>query len=402
MRARGPRLGELLESRDVLGRDQLLRALRNQKVVGGKLGTCLLEIDALPEEDLLAALAEQQGAPSVSIEEMRNIPRAVLDLVPAKVARVHQVVPFRASGTQIQVAMIDTRDLHALDELGFVTGRRVVPHVASEVRLLEALDRYYAVECPQRFVKLLDRMNRSRFLWRDEEESQPTEMLQWDAGLGNLRSAETTRPVALPPSPPPPVASAPAAAKPPTATRSPHEFVAPRPAPVAAVPPPPRPLSWAEAERRLLEPEDVDAVGATVADFAAGRADTVALFQVRRQEIVGWTGRGLDAVRLAALRVELDRPSIFFTLHEGAPLHLGPLSDLPAHAQLRSVLGSAVAAHELAVLPLRVRDRLVGALLVASAHGAPSAELIAELQRVTAKASIALELCIMRKKLRKA
>ncbi|KAB2951765.1 MAG: hypothetical protein F9K18_14455, partial [Thermoanaerobaculia bacterium] len=201
MRSRGPRLGEILERRGALSREQLLRGLRNQKVVGGKLGTCLLEIDALPEEDLLAALAEQQGVPSAAPEELRSVPPDVLKVVPAKVARAHFAVPFRATGVQVHVALIDGRDLRALDELSFVTGRRVHAHVASEVRVLEALDRYYGEECPPRFTKLLDRLNRSRFLWGAREEPARSEQLQWDPRLGSRRDAGEpafTAPVPLP------------------------------------------------------------------------------------------------------------------------------------------------------------------------------------------------------------
>ena len=168
---------------------------------------------------------------------------------------------------------------------------------------------------------------------------------------------------------------------------------------------PAAPPTLAEAERRLLEPEDPDAVGATLVDFAAACVGPVALFQVRKNEVVGWSGKGLDATRLKALRVPLDRPSLFFALHEGAAIHLGPLADLPAHVALRALLGASAAGGDLVALPLRVRDRLVSVLLVApaaGAHAAPGGKLLAELQRIVAKASIALELCIMRKKLRKA
>lgn len=435
MRARGPRLGEILEQQGTLTRDQLLRALRNQKVVGGKLGTCLLEIDALPEEDLLKGLAEQQGAPSVSPEELRGVARPVLDLVPAKVARAHQVVPFRSGGTQIHVAMIDARDLTALDELAFVTGRRVLAHVASEARLLEALDRYYGVECPQRFVKLLDRLNRSRFLWGAREEPQPAEMLQWDPGLGARSTSAhdnlVTAPVRLPATPPAPAAPsprsthefAPRVAPPPPPAPAPVPPPVPRslpappaagrpaapPAPAPAVAPPPEPapaparaaLTIDAAEGRLLEPQDKDTVAAALVDFAATRAAAVALFQVRKDEVAGWAGTGVDAARLARFRVGLARPSLFIALQKGASVHRGPIGDLAEDADLRALFG-ARASGDLVGLPLRIRERLVGVLLVAPAEGSVELDVLAELQRVVAKASIALELCIMRKKLRKA
>ncbi|KAB2955292.1 MAG: hypothetical protein F9K16_15355, partial [Thermoanaerobaculia bacterium] len=222
MRSRGPRLGELLERRGVLSRDQLLRALRHQKVVGGKLGTCLLEIDAVPEDEVVRALAEQQNVPWVSPEDLRAISAEVRSLLPAKVARAHFVVPVRATSTQVEVAMIDSRDLRALDELAFVTGRRVRPLVATEARILEALEKHYGEECPQRFAKLVERLDRAQFVRRNRDEPARPEQLSWDSGLGVRATPPDASPLAPVPAPPPP---------PP-----PHEFV--QAVPAAAAPPP--------------------------------------------------------------------------------------------------------------------------------------------------------------------
>jgi hypothetical protein len=450
MRAQGSRLGEILERQGTLSREQLLRALRNQKVVGGKLGTCLLEIDALAEESLLKGLGEQQGAPTASPEDLRGVSDEVLAMVPPKVARAHQLVPFRATGTQLHIAMVDARDLRALDELSFVTARRVVAHVASEVRVFEALEKYYSGECPQRFAKLLDRLNRARFLWRDREEPPREEILQWDPGLSAGPGAAEENPSEPVKSAPAPAPSAPPRrpAPPPIVLpprRSPHEFAprvpaspevtapiaglaaksAPPPAPAAPprakAPPTPAPAAPAPApasapravekrpdgrtiegaERLLLNPEDADAVGRTLVDFAAGIASAVALFQIRKSEICGWFGEGVDPTRLASFRLDFEQPSLFVALRDGAALHRGPLPDLAAHQELHDLFGAAGGA-DLTGLPLRVRDRLVAVLLVAPASGAHPTEALPELQRIVAKASIALELCIMRKKLRKA
>lgn len=392
MRSRGPRLGELLERRGVLSRDQLLRALRHQKVVGGKLGTCLLEIDAVPEDEVVRALAEQQNVPWVSPEDLRAISAEVRSLLPAKVARAHFVVPVRATSTQVEVAMIDSRDLRALDELAFVTGRRVRPLVATEARILEALEKHYGEECPQRFAKLVERLDRAQFVRRNRDEPARPEQLSWDSGLGVRATPPDASPLAPVPAPPPP---------PP-----PHEFVqavpaaaAPPPAPAAVAPAGPLPL--AGIEQRLMNPEDADAVGRALIDAMAGRCGAAALLRQHGKDLAGWFAHGLDAERLASLRVPLDRPSIFLTLREGAALHRGPLAELPAHLELIGLLGP-LASHDLLALPLRVRDRLVAVLLVAPAGAAPRAQQLADLQSLVAKASIALELCIMRKKLHRA
>ena len=60
---------------------------------------------------------------------------------------------------------MDPRNLSAQDEIAFASGKRVKVFVAEEVRILEALERYYGEECPSRFGLVLDRLNRARFLW---------------------------------------------------------------------------------------------------------------------------------------------------------------------------------------------------------------------------------------------
>ena len=142
MRTAPARLGELLEKHGQLTREQLLRALRNQKVLGGRLGTSLLEIEAITEEQLCSALAEQFGVPCATPEDLRGIPDDVLELIPAKVARRCQAIAFHASATQVKVALADARNLAHQDEISFVVGKRIRWHVAPELRLIEALEKH--------------------------------------------------------------------------------------------------------------------------------------------------------------------------------------------------------------------------------------------------------------------
>ena len=197
MRTAPARLGELVEKRGQITREQLLRALRNQKVLGGRLGTCLLEIEALSEEQLCSALAEQFAMPCATPEDLRGIPDDVLEMLPAKVARRCHAIAFRASSTQVKVALIDARNLAYQDEISFVVGKRILWHVAPELRLMEALEKHYGVECPSRYAKLLDKMNRSRFLWARESSAgkegtaarQPADQLHWDTKIAGVAAA---------------------------------------------------------------------------------------------------------------------------------------------------------------------------------------------------------------------
>jgi hypothetical protein len=168
-----------------------MRAILSQRTTGGRLGTCLLELEAIDEDRLLDALAEQQRAPAASAESLRAIPEEVVRLIPARVAVRCSAVPFSATDKDVDVATVDTRDLKVLDELAFCTSRRIRAHVASEVRIHEALAKYYGAECPRRYARLVDKLNRVRYLWK---KASP--------GLGSAPEPELARPPSWAGSPP--------------------------------------------------------------------------------------------------------------------------------------------------------------------------------------------------------
>ncbi len=170
------KLGQILVARGWITVQQLTRALKNQNVVGGRLGTCLLEMEALTEDQLAKGLSEQLGVPAAVVDELRGVPEEVLELLPAKLARRCRAVPFRALGGRLDVAMLEARNLAGQDEIAFATGRRVKVHVALEIRIYEALEKYYDEECPSRFAHLLDRLNRARYMWEQERPERSIEL----------------------------------------------------------------------------------------------------------------------------------------------------------------------------------------------------------------------------------
>jgi len=163
------KLGQLLVARGWITVQQLTRALQTQNAVGGRVGTCLLEMEVLGEDLLVRSLSEQLGVPAAVVEDLRAIPEEVLRLIPEKLARRCRTIPFRVAGGRLDVAMQDPRNLVCQDEIAFACGRRVKVHVLHELRIYEALQRYYHEECPSRYSLLLDRVNRARYLWSAKE-----------------------------------------------------------------------------------------------------------------------------------------------------------------------------------------------------------------------------------------
>src|SRR5260370_23431976 len=194
------KLGQLLVARGWIAVQQLTRALQNQNAVGGRIGTCLLEMEVLGEDLLARSLSEQLGVPAAVIEDLRGIPDEVLRLIPEKLARRCRAVPFRVAGGRLDVAMQDPRNLVCQDDIAFACGRRVKVHVLHELRIFEALQRYYREECPSRYSLLLDRLNRARYLWAGKDSAsrpgtpvaQLAQRAQGAPGMPDLRTMPGT------------------------------------------------------------------------------------------------------------------------------------------------------------------------------------------------------------------
>ena len=154
------RLGETLVAAGEITEAQLQRALTAQLVFGGHLGTSLLELGFLDETALGETLSEVFPVPYADFETLSRVPYAVIRSLPSKLVEKHKVVPLRLAGRTLHLAMIDPKNLLALDEISFVTGYRIVPEVAPEVRILQALEKYYGVPRSQRFVTLSRELSR--------------------------------------------------------------------------------------------------------------------------------------------------------------------------------------------------------------------------------------------------
>jgi hypothetical protein len=161
------RLGEILLAHGWITRADLARALKSQQLVGGRLGTCLLEGESLSEELLARALSEQLGVDAAPIEDMRHADPEALALLPKRLAVRCRAIPMRATASRLELATADPGNLGCQDEIAFATSRRVVVKVAGEARIVEALHRYYDEPAPGRFVGLVDRLNRQRSPWQD-------------------------------------------------------------------------------------------------------------------------------------------------------------------------------------------------------------------------------------------
>lgn len=414
------KLGQLLVMRGWITVQQLTRALKAQQVAGGRVGTCLLEMDALSEDLLLKGLSEQLGVPPVSIDDLRGIPDEVRALIPDKIARRCRAIPFRVVGTRLDVAMMDPRNLASQDEVAFASGKRVLVHVAHELRIMEALERYYREETSSRFSLLADRLNRARYLWDRDKQPEPPKAEDELPRLPQLPPLLTNRmavhrPTATAPRPVPAPAPAPAILRPALRTVSLTEeeraalTSSPKPAPSPAAPaasPPslPAPGSMDDVDAAFARTHDREEVARTALGFLALSYKRAALFQVAKDKVSGWMAHGeLDLPIFKKFSTGFDQPSLFLNLRNGSSLYIGPLPPMPAHRELARAWGGELP-RDCVVLPVRINDRLVavlyadGGLKSGKNIGGMGGIDLPQLQRLAAATGTALERFILHRK----
>ena len=136
------RLGKVLVTSKLLTEEQLSKALQIQKTEGGKLGSILVKSNFIEESRLLSFLSQQYGLPSVDLAKLEIDP-AVIKLIPVEVVQKYLVVPVKRTGATLRLAMVDPSDVHAIDDIKFMTGYEVIPLVASEGAVLDAIARHY-------------------------------------------------------------------------------------------------------------------------------------------------------------------------------------------------------------------------------------------------------------------
>jgi type II secretion system protein E len=137
-------LGQILVIQGKLDADDLELALREHHKTGERLGTILVKMGLVSEEDVLRALAEQLQLPFVRLSEVQ-IPKEVIEKIPAKIVSHYNLVPLEQSNGTLRVAVSDPLDVHTLDDLRLILKTEVEPVVALPKDINEAIKRYYGI-----------------------------------------------------------------------------------------------------------------------------------------------------------------------------------------------------------------------------------------------------------------
>jgi type IV pilus assembly protein PilB len=135
-------IGELLVKENLITAEQLELALKHQRQHGGRLGSILISLGFVEDDDVTSILSRKYGVPSINLAFFEIDP-SVIKLIPVDVAQKYMVVPLSRVGSTLTIASADPTNVFAMDDIKFMTGFNVEPVVASEASIMEALEKYY-------------------------------------------------------------------------------------------------------------------------------------------------------------------------------------------------------------------------------------------------------------------
>jgi type IV pilus assembly protein PilB len=136
------RLGELLVREKLVSREQLDKALQEQKQSGTRVGYNLVKLGFIQETELTKILARQYKMPAVDLTRFEVDPR-IAKLVPAELAMKHLVLPLKRDGRTLTVAIADPSNLGVLEDLKFITRYDIFPVIGGEFSIKTAVDKIY-------------------------------------------------------------------------------------------------------------------------------------------------------------------------------------------------------------------------------------------------------------------
>ena len=136
------RLGDLLVAEGLITEAQLKEALGDQKGKTDKLGSILVRLGFITEEQLIGFLSRQYGLPSLTLNRV-EVDAETLRLVPTAIALKYEVLPVKRIGGTLTLAMADPTNVFAVDDIAFMTNLQILPVVAPQAAIRQAIEKYY-------------------------------------------------------------------------------------------------------------------------------------------------------------------------------------------------------------------------------------------------------------------
>jgi type IV pilus assembly protein PilB len=126
---------------DLISKTDLEAVAKKAGEQSRSLSEMLISEGYMTEDDMRRVESYVLGIPFVSLKE-EKIDFSVLSLIPEPVARKHNIVAFKKNDASLEVAMLDTADLPAIDFVRKKVGLKILPRLTDTESMRKALQQY--------------------------------------------------------------------------------------------------------------------------------------------------------------------------------------------------------------------------------------------------------------------
>ncbi|MDQ8164265.1 MAG: ATPase, T2SS/T4P/T4SS family [Gemmatimonadota bacterium] len=183
------RIGDLLLKEGMISKEQLDKALQEQRQNGTRVGYNLVKLGFIQEIELTKSLARQYKMPAVDLSKFEADPKLV-KLIPSDLAVKNLVLPLKRDGRVLTVAMADPTNFAVIDDLKFITRYDIVPVIAGEFTLRNAIEKNYESAADVQMSALLDEITAE-----GEEDAEVVEEKEEEMSQAALAAAVDDAPV---------------------------------------------------------------------------------------------------------------------------------------------------------------------------------------------------------------
>ena len=125
----------------LVSKKEIAAAKSDAKENNISIGKVLVNKGALTEDDLRRMQAYILGIPFVNLKDQK-LDFSVLSLIPEPIARKHNIIACRKNDESLEVAMLDTDDLTAIDFIKKKVGLKILPRLTDDESMKWALLSY--------------------------------------------------------------------------------------------------------------------------------------------------------------------------------------------------------------------------------------------------------------------
>jgi type IV pilus assembly protein PilB len=142
MKIEAPRLKAFLLDAELVRAADVEDAEKKAAKSGRDLGHVLVESGKITEDDLARLEAYILGIPFVDLEH-EKLPEDVLSIIPEPIARTHNIVAYRKTGNNLEVAMLDPENLETIESIKKKANLKILPRLTNRASIKHALQQYH-------------------------------------------------------------------------------------------------------------------------------------------------------------------------------------------------------------------------------------------------------------------